>query len=300
MTPDMSGKVLALICAMLWSVAVILYKRAGESISPNALNLYKTIIATLLMLPLFPILGISLFPPDVSGGDWLVILGSGILGIAVADSLFFKSLNLLGAGLTAIVDCLYSPFVIILSWIFLTEEIGPKQIGGAVLIITAILVGTLKRNNTPNREKNTRRILLGILAGALAMFTMAVSIIMMKPVLARTSAIWVTEIRLFGALGTLLLFLLFNPNRKTMIGAITGKRNWKFAFPGAILGNYLSQIVWITAFKLTDVSSAAILNQTNTIFIVILASLLLRESFTLRRLLATILAFSGSILVLAG
>lgn len=300
MTPDMTGKIMALSCALLWSFAVILYKQAGESISPNSLNLYKTIISTLLMLPLFVILGISLFPSNVSGREWLIILGSGVLGIAVADSLFFKSLNLLGAGMTAIVDCLYSPFVIILSWVFLTETIGPKQVGGAALIITAILVGTLKKNNGRKREISLRQILTGILAGAMAMLTMAISIVMMKPILSKTSAIWVTEVRLFGALGALLLLLLFNPNRAKMISSMIQKRNWKSAFPGTILGNFLAMILWITAFKLTDVSSAAILNQTNTIFIVILASVLLREAFTIRRLLATILAFSGSILVLTG
>jgi drug/metabolite transporter (DMT)-like permease len=56
----------------------------------------------------------------------------------------------------------------------------------------------------------------------------------------------------------------------------------------------------VSAFKLTDVNSAAILNQTNTIFVVIFASLILKEPFTLRRLMATILAMTGSVMVLLG
>ena len=47
--------------------------------------------------------------------DYLLVLVSGALGIGIADTLFFKCLNTLGAGLTAIIDCLYSPFTIGLS-----------------------------------------------------------------------------------------------------------------------------------------------------------------------------------------
>jgi drug/metabolite transporter (DMT)-like permease len=60
----------------------------------------------------------------------------------------------------------------------------------------------------------------------------------------------------------------------------------------------LAMTLWIAAFKLTNINIAAILNQTNTIFIIILASVFLNEKFTLRKLIATILAFSGSIIVI--
>ena len=58
--------------------------------------------------------------------------------------------------------------------------------------------------------------------------------------------------------------------------------------------------IWVAAFKYTSVSSAAILNQTSTIFVVILAAWVLRETFTRRRLIGTVLAFSGALLVLVG
>ena len=58
--------------------------------------------------------------------------------------------------------------------------------------------------------------------------------------------------------------------------------------------------LWVGAFKFTAVNSAAVLNQTNTVFVVVLASVFLKETFTRRRLLATILAVAGSLLVLLG
>ena len=45
--------------------------------------------------------------------------------------------------------------------------------------------------------------------------------------------------------------------------------------PASVIGNYLSMFLWILGFKYALASRAAILNQTHTIFLLILATLLL-------------------------
>ena len=224
----------------------------------------------------------------------MVVL-SGILGIALADSLFFKCLNLLGAGLTAIVECMYSPMVILLSWMILMDKLSTRQIAGGVLVVLAVLVATLK---TKNQNQKIPKIFMGILVGASAMFTMALSIILMKPVLAKTSVFWVTELRLLSALIILVVFSILKNEHIQFLNLFKKKKHWRYAFPGTILGNFLAMTCWVAGFQLTEVSSAAILNQTNTIFLVILSSLILGEPFTIRRLMATVMAMAGSILVL--
>ncbi len=85
---DLLGKILALTCALLWAVAVILFKRAGDSIRPVALNWYKTALTALLLLPFLFVQGMG----GLSRGDLWAVLASGVLGIALADTLFFLSL----------------------------------------------------------------------------------------------------------------------------------------------------------------------------------------------------------------
>lgn len=295
-TVDLVGKILALSCALLWAVAVIFFKRAGETIRPAALNLYKTAVAAVLLLPVFWITGESLIPPHLTGMDWLMLAASGVLGIALSDTLLFKCLNMLGAGLTAIVECMYSPMVMALSWLVLFNHLSFLQVAGAFLVVIAVLVATLKVKTIKIPVKN---IFLGLLVGLEAMFFMALGIILMKPVLQTASVFWVAEVRLLTAMVPLLILIMCDKERGRMFASLWERRNWRHAFPGTILGNFLSMTIWVTAFKLTDVTSAAILNQTNTIFVVILASLWLKEPFTLRRAAATLLAFAGSVLVLA-
>jgi len=294
---DLLGKIMAMLCAVVWAGAVILFKLAGDRIRPLALNLYKTALTVTLLFPLLLLLRIPLIPATVSSRHWLAVVLSGILGIAISDTLFFACLNRIGAGMTAIVDALYAPFVMTATWLFLLQKPRPEQIGGAMLVIAAVLVVAHRKSGSP---LPTRRVVSGIFFGAAAMAIMAVSIVLMQPVLSGASVFWVTELRMLAALAVLLVMFAWQKDRRQLLAPLWQKGSRHYAFWGALLGNLLSMTLWVGAFKFTAVNSAAVLNQTNTVFVVVLASVFLKEAFTRRRLLATILAVAGSLLVLLG
>jgi drug/metabolite transporter (DMT)-like permease len=294
---DLLGKIMALLCAVVWAGAVILFKLAGDKIRPLALNLYKTALTVILLFPVLLLLGVPLFPAAVPGRHWLAIMASGILGIAVSDTLFFACLNRIGAGMTAIVDALYAPFVMAATWLVLYQKPRLEQIGGALLVIAAVLTIAYKKSGGP---QPTRRVVSGICLGAAAMAIMAVSIVLMQPILSGVSVFWVTELRMLSALVVLLLMFAWQKDRRRMLAPLWQKGSRHYAFWGALLGNLISMTLWVGAFKFTAVNSAAVLNQTNTVFVVVLASVFLKEKFTRRRLLAMILAVAGSLLVLLG
>jgi drug/metabolite transporter (DMT)-like permease len=294
---DLLGKIMALLCAAVWAGAVILFKLAGDRIRPLALNLYKTALTVTLLFPLLLLLEIPLIPDGMPGKHWLAVMASGILGIAISDTLFFACLNRLGAGMTAIVDALYAPFVMTATWLFLLQKPRLEQIGGALLVIAAVLTVAYRKSGTP---LPTRRVMSGILFGVAAMAIMAVSIVLMQPVLSGASVFWVTELRMLAALAVLLAMFAWQKDRRQMLAPLWQKGSRHYAFWGALLGNLLSMTLWVGAFKFTSVNSAAVLNQTNTVFVVVLASVFLKETFTRRRLLATALAVAGSLLVLLG
>jgi drug/metabolite transporter (DMT)-like permease len=294
---DLMGKIMAMLCAVVWAGAVILFKLAGDRIRPLALNLYKTALTVTLLFPLLLLLRIPLIPAGISSRHWLAVAVSGILGIAISDTLFFACLNRIGAGMTAIVDALYAPFVMTATWLFLLQKPRPEQIGGAMLVIAAVLVVAHRKSGSP---LPTKRVVSGIFFGASAMAIMAVSIVLMQPVLSRVSVFWVTELRMLAALAVLLVMFAWQKDRRLLLAPLWQKGSRHYAFWGALLGNLLSMTLWVGAFKFTAVNSAAVLNQTNTVFVVVLASVFLKEAFSRRRLLATILAVAGSLLVLLG
>jgi drug/metabolite transporter (DMT)-like permease len=286
------GEILAAASGLAWAVAVVLFRISGRTIHPVGLNLAKTVLALAVMVPTLLVLGEPLAPAVPFATTGLLLL-SGILGIAVSDTLFFYALNRLGASLTAIVDCFYSPFVIALSFVLLGERLTLVQLVGAALVLSAVL--TLSKEG--RLEKIGRKDLaLGILFGVLAMFFVAFGIVMVKPVLGSVSVYWSTFVRLAGGSLALAVLVPFLRNRRAILAPLLELRNWKALLPASFFGSYLSLILWMGGMKYAQASVAAVLNQLNTIFIVIIAAIFLKERLTGWKILAVILAFVGAYL----
>ncbi len=204
------GEILASTTAVVWAFAVILFKKSGETVHPIALNLFKNLLAIILLLPAVYFFDGWIFS-GFSNSEIILLLISGVLGIGIADTLFFKSLNLLGAGLSAIVDCLYSPSIIFFAFLWLGERLEIVQIIGVTMIISAVL--TISRADK-NVNIGKRNLLLGILWGVLAMIAMAVGIVMIKPLLSRSPLLPLSEVRLIGGALALAVVLLFHPQKQ--------------------------------------------------------------------------------------
>jgi drug/metabolite transporter (DMT)-like permease len=286
------GEVLAVASGLVWAVAVILYKISGRTVHPLGLNLFKNIAALVFTVPTLLLLGEPLLPAVPLKSLGLLLL-SGFLGIAVSDTFFLYSLNRLGASVVAIVDCLYSPFVIGLSYLLLSERMAAWQLFGVALIISGVL--TASRTNHGERVSK-KDLVIGLVFGVLAMFFVAVGIVIIKPVLATESVIWATLVRLVGGTVPLALLIPLMPQRRAILGPLLKTANWKAMVPASFFGSYLSLILWMGGMKFAQASVAAALNQLNTIFIVVLAAFFLKERLSWWKAAAVVLAFLGAFL----
>jgi drug/metabolite transporter (DMT)-like permease len=290
------GETLALTTAVIWSFSVILFKKSGETVHPLGLNLFKNTLTLLMVPPTMLLLGQRLFLAAPMG-DYLLLMLSGFLGIGIADTLFFKSLNLLGAARSAIVDCTYSPVIIVLSIFWLGESLTFAQVAGALLIISAILAIGREKGLV---EITRKQLTIGILLGTAAMVANGISIVMIKRLLERSPVLWAIEIRLIGATVGLLAHLALHPGRNRVIQSVMEVKSWKYMVPGSILGTYLALMFWIGGMKYAPASVASALNQTSNIFIFILAALFLKERITIYKVAGIIMAVAGVFLVILG
>lgn len=290
------GEILSLLTAVFWAIAVILFTKSGETVHPVGLNLFKNALGFLLLLATLAVFKQALIH-QVSLADYALLMLSGAIGIGIGDTLLFACLNLIGAGLTAIVDCLYSPFIIALAVLFLGEQLTFMQILGAVLVVLAVLTVSLKWGGL---DIDRRQLIQGIILGALAMLSTAVGVVLVKPMLSRIPFLWATEVRLLGALLALALVVLFHPGRKKILYSILDKKSRLYVIAGSFFGAYMAMLFWLGGMKLTQASIASALNQTNSIFIVILAAVWLKEPLNARRIVAIFIAFLGVILVSFG
>ncbi|RKX30991.1 MAG: hypothetical protein DRP46_04290 [Candidatus Zixiibacteriota bacterium] len=290
------GEILATLTAITWAVAVILFKKSGEKVHPVALNLFKNSMAVILFIPTMWFFGETLFRP-VPASEYGLLLLSGILGIGIADTLFFKSLNLLGAGMHSIVNCLYAPSIIGLSVIWLGESMTALQILGAAMIVSAVLAATTKKGKGNLSRHN---LFWGIFWGVVANGVSAVGIVMIKSLLERSPLLWVTEIRLLGGIATLIMVLMLYPNRRRLIESLYTAGRRGYTISSSFIGAYLAMVLWLAGMKYTLASIASALNQTSNIFVFTFAALLLREPINLQRVIGILLGVSGALLVTFG
>lgn len=285
------GELSALGAALIWAFALILFKRSGESVPPLSLSLFKNVVVIVLMLATLPLAGqVYVLAPNLSWSDFFILIISGILGIAIADTVLFYSLNLVGVGLVSIAECAYSPTVVLFAWLMLSEDVGVHHLAGGAMVVSGILVSSTHK---PPFDRTRRQVWIGMLLGMFAVTLMSLGIVMAKPILEEAPVLWSATVRLAGGTVMLAAFMVASPRRRNLFAVFRPSHIWRFAVPGAFLGTYVAMLFWIAGFKYTLASVSAILNQTSTIFALMLATVFLHEPLTKRKLTAAVLAFGG-------
>jgi drug/metabolite transporter (DMT)-like permease len=293
------GQVYALLAAITWAYALVLFKQSTVHIAPIALNLFKNSVGlTLLAVTLVVMVFLGQESLDTLRqcpvGDLCILMLSGIIGITLADTIFFYALNLIGVGLISIVDCAYAPSAILFSWLLLSERLALWHYVGGALIVTGVFIAS---RHEPPANRTRRQIIAGMFLAALAVVLMAFGIVIAKPILNDFPVIWATILRLTAGSVLLALFALLGPGRNARWSVFRPSAGWRRALPASALGTYLCMVFWVAGFKYTYASIAAVLNQTSVIFASILAAVLLKEPFGPRNVGAVALALVGVVIV---
>lgn len=289
------GEAMALGSAAAWAVGVILARQLGAHLPPLTLNLLKNGLVLVVLAPIALLLHAGDWPV-LPARDVAIVLASGVIGIALADTLYFRALNELGAGRMGIIGNLYSPLVLLLGFVFLDERLGGAQWLGFALVAMGVLLVSRPPGEWRTHPQHTAR---GVLLGLLAIALMAVAIVMVKRTLETQPLLWVTLLRLLGAVAGLLLVAALPAMRRRM-QFVAADVPWHRLLLAAIIGQGLSMVLWLGGYKYTSASVAAILNECASVFLVVLAALWLREPLGRRAFVGVLLTFSGIACMLLG
>ncbi|KAF0654528.1 hypothetical protein L107_03476 [Cyanobium sp. Copco_Reservoir_LC18] len=135
----------ALAAAFCWAFSSLLWRRLPTSLSAARLNLLKNLLAVALLLPLALVLPWQMAPRSL-----LLLALSGVLGIALGDTLFFAALRRLGTRRTLTIDA-GGPAVTSLAGVALLGEVPrPAQWLGIALISLAVLLVVHQRAPRPD------------------------------------------------------------------------------------------------------------------------------------------------------
>ena len=285
------GDLYAVITAICWSSAVILFDISTKKFTAIQLNVLKNFIGVFGFI--LTIIVLSIPSPNFSQQDIFTLALSGVLGILIADGLFLESLRRLGSGISAVVSTIYTPTVFIIAFILFRESINPQSYIGGALVLGGITISVFQ---PPNAVKK-RDLYVGILFGIMANILTAYSVLIIKPIMKNNSVVYVALYRFSVGFFFGILINLLKSGIKPVVQKFKQGLTNRYVVLGAILGTYLSVIFWLAGYKYTLAGRAAIYNQLSTVFIIILARIFLKEPMTSNKVIGVSLAILGAIIV---
>ena len=295
MTLPFLGEFCALGAALSWALALVWFKISGESIRPLSLSLFKNVIGIVLLVATLPFfLGGQFGIGDLAPEDIYILILSGVVGIAIADTLLFYSLNIIGVGLLTIMECTYTPAVFLFAVLFHSQQLAVYHYVGGALVLSGVF---LSSTHKPPARRTRAQLLVGMLLGVSAMGLMALGIVVAQPIIEEAPLVPVVLIRVLGGTAVLAAFIAARPDRGSLLRVFKPCAAWKTSVPASVCGMYVAMLLWVAGFKYADAAVAATLNQTSTIMALVFAWLILKESFTRRKLAAAGLALSGVLVV---
>ncbi len=293
------GELAALSAAWLWAIATVVYSQLGHRLSPLMLNLAKGIVAVVLIsLTLawqshpIAILGdlVHQHPRELGG-----LCLSGALGIGISDTLYFQTLNYLGARQTLLMGLLAAPLTTLMAAVVLQERLTGVQLLGMGLTIAGVgwVIGEQTVNHTPWGE--TRHYYRGISFGLLTVATHAIGAFLSRAVLSQgeISPLWATQIRLCAGVGLACLWVWLTPiplsqQLRPLCSPKLSATIALTAFFSTYLAIWLQQI----AFKFTAAGIVQALGATSPLFVLPFAAWM-GDRVSLRAILGAIVAIGG-------
>lgn len=272
MSPELIGMGAALGSAASWALGSVLFCRLGESIPPISLTFAKGVASCILLGIVVLVVGFGV--PPMAALTLLVI--SGLLGIAVGDTLFFMALNHVGAHAVVILFTLGQLLTVLLGVWWLGETPSPSDWAGIIVILAGVTMVMWSKISGP--EGRTRAI--GLVYGLLAIVAMSVSIIIAKTALETTGSFQATFIRMLSGTVGILMFGHLTGQLVQGLAALRRPRMLGFFLLSVAVVAFGGFWLSLLAIAHIDVSIANTLNATEPLFVLPLAALLLKERIT--------------------
>ena len=293
MNQQIFGGIFALVSAASWALGTILWRKIGDKISPLSMNLSKGIIGLIFLGIALLLAGIE----PVSLKTFLILALSGLLGIAVGDTLYFMSLMQLGPRLTSLMGALTPVFIAFSAVFFLNERPSlPVWIG---IFLTIGGVAWVLWERVPQKKLIGNKS-LGIKYGLLSILAMTAGVIFAKIGVEKAPALEATFIRILGAVAGLALWGGRNRRLKGWLIPFKDFHLLKNVSFVVFIGTFGGFWLFLLALKMIDASVVSVLSSTAPLFILPMTAVMLREKISFRAGVGAAIAVGGVALMFVG
>lgn len=286
------GEIAAVGTAVCWGFTSSLFTTAGRRMGSAPLNRLRLVAAAIFLGSTLWMLRGSPWPSWATSRQIVLLGTSGLLGFALGDGFYFRSLVILGPGRAALVMSLSPVFAAILGWIFLHEALGLRALLG--MAITLAGLGTVLHGHARGERHPEGSVPVGIASGALGALLASAGYILSKLALRDgLDALSGTTIRVAAAVPAAWLLAPFQGGYGRSLEALRDRTALRAMLGGAFLGPFLGVSLSLLALQNTEAAVAASIFSCFPLLAILLGARFHHEPITLRTAVGALVTVGG-------
>ena len=260
--------------------------------------LFRSCVASLLLFAVISLSGRITEFINIPLMPLVYVIISGIIGLAVGDTVFIKSLSYLDVSRAfPIAQCAYPVFTMLLAVSLLGESFTWVTGLGTFLVLLGIylITSTWKASgiNSISGKISGKGIVLALIAGigwAVATVTLKLGVMEMDPLVAGA-------IRISSAAIVLLSFALSQRKRGALQLRKYGSPSLALALTSGLISPGMGMVFFIIAIQLLGAGKTAVLSATSPLFLLPFSVFILKERLTRLTLIGIFTGVTGICLV---
>ncbi len=292
----MSGAIAAVGTAMFFAMGSTFFTLAGQRAGASVVNRSRLLIATLLALGIHWITRGTVLPHALSWEAWGWLALSGVIGLALGDSLLFRAFVAIGPAKTMLIFALAPAMAALFSWIVLGEALTLLEMVGMAITLVGIAWVVM----APEQPTSEHSYGLGVLFALGGTFGQAIGLVTAKiglnegampqeanvvRLMAAATSVWVLTVALGETKRVLAMWS--NDVRATAFTAL-----------GSIFGPVAGVWLSLVAIDRASIGVASTIMSLTPLFLIPVSRFVFRQPITLRAVVGTLIALAGVALLL--
>lgn len=289
---------MALLASLAWAGSSIIMKHLAGKIDTLSINTMRLWVGSSLLLSFIIFSGRSADLFDIPLQSLAYIIASGILAMAIGDTIYIKSLALLDASIAfPIAQCAFVMLAGLATILWLDEPYSWTTVVGAILVMVGIYLMTSGQHGKASGREFKTVSKVGVMMTIFAAVIWTASTIALKFGSEGVDAFVVATIRI--SIATSVLTLLTLPRRKkgTLQLRQYGTRNLLLVATAGILTYAVAAVAYVLAIQMIGAGKTVLLTASSPLFALPFAILFLKERPTRSAIVGVVTSVGGVCLV---
>ncbi|MCE1165710.1 MAG: DMT family transporter [Bacteroidetes bacterium] len=291
------GEISALLTALLWALSSYFFAAATLRVGSVTVNFTRLLFSLILILITIPVFSL---PVDLSLYQYVMLMASGVAGLVLGDSFFFKSLEYLTTRVSVLITSFAPGVSAVLAFVFLGERLPFLSIVGMAISLSGILMvvtGKHEHNDERIKKGHTKK---GIALAFLYTIGQASGLIFAKFAFEEkeVNSMVATAVRIFPAVALLLPYFLYKVKTVNLKKIFNyDKKAFYNVAAATVLSAYIGMVLMFVAVTQTKVAIASTIMASIPIIQLGISKFLYKEKLTWRSITGAFITVGGMVLL---